>query len=985
MKRKIEQKTRRGYGRKNRNRQRKVNQSIANGIQAKKESLLGNINVFHPSVITLQETKLRKTGLLRLPGYQVFEKIRSGFGGGLLTAVDENLLPVLISTGKCETSEILVVQLKTENHNIRIINAYGPQEDNYNKDDIYDFWQELEEEIMMAKEDNCLVLIQMDANAKLGRDTIKNDPHDTSGNGKLLLDIMSRQNLSVVNGMEICEGVITRERATKTRVEKAVLDFVIVCSQMKEFVRKMLIDENRIYVLTKYASKKGVKKQKISDHNILVCNFSIQVVAKLPTLRKEFFLLKNADDQRKFYNLTSHTDKLSTSFNINRSFPHNASIFFKNLNSCIQNCFKKVRIKKGGPIPHLGEETIQEKLKKKMRLKLFLKTNQCKLGEARAKAELDELEEYLTETCATKNAEEIKCHLGNMESLNGSFSQVKLWKLKKRICPKLIDPPMGKKDETGMLVTAPHLLKSLYLRTYQKRLQHREMKDTLKDILFLKEELWSSRLEELKDTKTDPWKLSDLESAIKSLKNNKTADPNGVINEIFKPGCAGTNLLESLVLLYNGIKKTFHIPLFVMLENITTIYKNKGSRFDMDNDRGIFILTVLKKILDNLIYQDNSKDIDDGMSDSNIGSRKDRNIKNHLFIIYGVINHVIKGKGESIDLQIYDLEKAFDALWLEDCLIDLFDTLPKENRNEKIALLYESNVDNLVAVNTAVGVTERVNIPRIVQQGGTWGPALCSNTVDTIGKKCRDRGELHYLYKDTVRVLPLAMVDVLIGISKCGLDSIELNTFINTQIELKKLRFHVPDKDGKSKCHKMHIGNKQEWCSVLEVHGTVMTNVTEETYLGDIMSSDGKNSKNIAKRISKGLGIITQIIHLLEMVSLGEHFIEIALLFREALFLNGILTNCEIWYGLTESEVKEFEDLDIQLLKKILQVPVSTPQEGFFLELGIIPIGVIIKARRINYLHYLVTRSETEMLSKFFIKQWYLYLYLYKYAKLTMV
>ena len=236
-----------------------------------------------------------------------------------------------------------------------------------------------------------------------------------------------------------------------------------------------------------------------------------------------------------------------------------------------------------------------------------------------------------------------------------------------------------------------------------------------------------------------------------------------------------------------------------------------------------------------------------------------------------------------------------------------------------------------------------MNIPRIVQQGGTWGPALCSNTVDTIGKKCRDRGELHYLYKDTVRVLPLAMVDDLIGISKCGLDSIELNTFINTQIELKKLRFHVPDKDGKSKCHKMHIGNKQEWCSVLEVHGTVMTNVTEETYLGDIMSSDGKNSKNIAKRISKGLGIITQIIHLLEMVSLGEHFIEIALLFREALFLNGILTNCEIWYGLTESEVKEFEDLDIQLLKKILQVPVSTPQEGFFLELGIIPIGVIIK------------------------------------------
>ena len=34
------------------------------------------------------------------------------------------------------------------------------------------------------------------------------------------------------------------------------------------------------------------------------------------------------------------------------------------------------------------------------------------------------------------------------------------------------------------------------------------------------------------------------------------------------------------------------------LQNITTVYNNKGSRFDMENERGIFILTVLKKILD---------------------------------------------------------------------------------------------------------------------------------------------------------------------------------------------------------------------------------------------------------------------------------------------------------------------------------------------------------------------------------------------------
>ena len=193
---------------------------------------------------------------------------------------------------------------------------------------------------------------------------------------------------------------------------------------------------------------------------------------------------------------------------------------------------------------------------------------------------------------------------------------------------------------------------------------------------------------------------------------------------------------------------------------------------------------------------------------------------------------------------------------------------------------------------------------------------------------------------------------------------------MNTQIELKKLRFHVPDEQGKSKCHKMHVGSKHIVCPNLLVHGTSMQEVTEDKYLGDIISSDGKNSKNISARLSKGLGIITQILHMLDSVSLGEYYMEIAILFREALFVNGILTNAEVWYGFSDSEIQEFEDLDKHLLRKILQVPISTPEEALYLELGILPIGVMIKARRINYFHYLLTRDESEMLSQFFTTQW---------------
>jgi hypothetical protein len=405
-------------------------------------------------------------------------------------------------------------------------------------------------------------------------------------------------------------------------------------------------------------------------------------------------------------------------------------------------------------------------------------------------------------------------------------------------------------------------------------------------------------------------------------------------------------------------------------QNISTIFKNKGSRLEMNNERGIFILSALKKILDKLIYFDKFEEIDHNMSNSNIGARKGRNIKDHLFLIYGIINSVIRGNEPCIDIQIYDLEKAFDASWLEDCMNDVFDTLGKSNRDDKVALLYESNKKNLVAVNTAVGLTDRIPIDKIVQQGGTWGPCLCSNSVDTLGKKIRDRGISTYLYKNTVRVLPMAMVDDINAISRCGLDSVSLNTFVNTQIELKKLRFHVPDKDGKSKCHKMHIGGNRNMCPVLKVHGTVMEGVEEDMYLGDLISSDGKNRKNVEKRISKGIGIITQILNLLDIVSFGQHYIEIALLLRESMFINGILFNAEIWYGLTKTELSEFENLDRLLLRRILNVPFSTPKEAYYLELGITQISEIIQMRRIQYLHHLVTREEHEMLYQFFITQW---------------
>ena len=120
---------------------------------------------------------------------------------------------------------------------------------------------------------------------------------------------------------------------------------------------------------------------------------------------------------------------------------------------------------------------------------------------------------------------------------------------------------------------------------------------------------------------------------------------------------------------------------------------------ELCNDRGIFTLSILRKILDKLAYYDKYQDLEQSMSDSNIGALKNKNVRNHLFIVYGIINSVVREGRGCVDIQIYDLVQAFDALWLQDCMNDIYDCLPKHQRDRKLALVYETNVKNLVAVN----------------------------------------------------------------------------------------------------------------------------------------------------------------------------------------------------------------------------------------------------------------------------------------------
>ena len=159
----------------------------ANGISSKFQSLDHIITELSPSVICLQETKVRTVGKIKSKNsknYTIFELVRKqSRGGGLAILVKPDLNPLWISEGD-DLTEIIVVEVHIKELAIRIINCYGPQEtDSIERKSL--FWSRLHTEVNEAMDNNIAVVIQMDGNLHLGDEVIKGDPNKMNANGRL--------------------------------------------------------------------------------------------------------------------------------------------------------------------------------------------------------------------------------------------------------------------------------------------------------------------------------------------------------------------------------------------------------------------------------------------------------------------------------------------------------------------------------------------------------------------------------------------------------------------------------------------------------------------------------------------------------------------------------------------------------------------------------------------------------------------------------
>ena len=466
------------------------------------------------------------------------------------------------------------------------------------------------------------------------------------------------------------------------------------------------------------------------------------------------------------------------------------------------------------------------------------------------KEELDDVVEKITKLVSEENRDRIMEQFEHLDQTDDNIN-MGIWKVKNKHFPKkTASVPSAKADINGRLVSDPNGLKNLYLDTFTHRLRQRPIKEKYSKLFELQKEVLDRRLIITSENKSPDWSEIDVIEVLKSLKNGKSRDPLGMCNEIFKPPVAGADLVTSLTIMMNKIKS------------------------------------------------------DENLSDSNVGARKRKNIRNNSFIINGIINDTVSSKSKTIDLAILDYKQCFDALSVEICTNDMYNV---GVTSDHLNLIHESDALSKIAIKTPLGLTKRVDVDKAVAQGEIPCPLKCTVTVDSISEEHTENLREHlYEYKGTVAIPPLGMVDDQVGISNCGLGSALTTSHLNTQTNIKKLQF------GPKKCHKMHIGRDTSICTknfidtwkqdkkddtvksvldLVDIEGDKheMELLFSDSYLGDVIQSDGKNDLNIEEREGRGKNAVKQISQMLDDLCLGSYHFEVANVLRASLLISTLL------------------------------------------------------------------------------------------------
>ena len=897
-----------------------------NGIKTKIPSLKRIVSEEKPVILALTETKLKESDTFSLDGYVVKRLDRKTEGGGILIAYKECLKNITLTVRE-EVKEVEMMWVKIDNgkRKWRIGIIYMPQENTMTINKLKKVYSMIKEEVVKAQAQNEKVMLMGDLNCKVG-DIIANNSTVVSKGGKVLKTFCSEMGLIITNSMNICEGTWTR----MSRDKKSVLDYIIVNQEVTAEVEKVSIDEDKIITPYHVVGKEVI----YSDH----CMMTIVHKDNYKNNQKP----KKYISERGYQKLQQITKERKLSCIIQEnSFDESYTKWSEQILHEVEECNKKRKKSKGWKVERKWNE-VKKAIKQKLRNK-NLSEDELKIGRLRR----DLVNENIEKESRYKHHTHINSIVDNIKK-EGGVNSTSFWELKQKIERKHDESGHKIENEDGIITEDREEILNVYSNFYTKLLETtagdteiaRECEEINKIVI--------SALTVIAQAQSPENILEeDLNNVIKDLKNKKAQDMSKWRNEYIKNG--GDEMVKSLMKIISIIDQSLDVPTNWNKMKIKSIHK-KGSKEKMENKRGLFITDLISKLYERLIKIRNSTSFK--FSQMQSGGVKGRSTIDNVMIILALIERNTY-LGKTTYLTFADAVKCFDNLWLDDGIKDLWkcgmsvrDCISIRNMNRKAVAIVE----------TPVGVTKEIVVEDIVRQGTVSGPAICGASMDqvnTIGYKVATH------YGPNIEINILAFVDDLVS---GGSQKTANKTITNCQMMEEKKKFLFNTKKGKSGI--LVIGRNDNDTITAQVKSGSFLRVDEHQILGTWFDKTAKYKINIMKKQEKVPFMAAYIKRVASTYTMGNMAVAARLKLMEVVSMPSIFYNAEVYPNLTNEETEIVERIQGKILRKILELPKTTPYYPLLLETGVLTVEAKIHYKKLMLFHNIMHSDDSRIIKR---------------------
>ena len=905
------------------------------GMKGKKNSLTEILHDNDPQIYLLTETQLRSDTGMKIDGYNFYSRKREGkSGGGVGILVRNDIVNKTAPHISDRNIEMMWISLRTKGERPLMIGVYYGQQESMSKNEIELEMSLLKEEIHEMRNEG-EILIAMDGNGKIGL-----LGEEQSRNGKLLLHVFAETNLLILNNSDICDGKITRQN-TKIDSEKSAIDYILTSPDMSTLVTKMVIDEDGLY---------KIKGKHETDHNTICLDLAIGQIERSKTIKKTDWNLRASSEKWASFGdeLVARTEKAKQILTEkDKPFETRYANWFQELNAAAMKTIGKTTFKAGGNEKFSHEVKALRDNKKKIKTDIKTEKDYEEKGDL-----IKKYKEVQDEITSQINKEKKEIMKQKLQKIVSDKTKTTFWKEKKKMSRNPVLEALTIKDDKGLRQYHPDSIQhhtALYYenlyreKPFPSRPYHQEVLSSVN--LYVNDGEHEDLVYNSLPTK------SEVEEAINNKTNGKSTTD--IKNEMLKrPGEKMSNFIYPLI---ESIWEDEVIPKAWNTGHITSIWKGKGDKEKLENHRGITISSAIGSVVEMLL--DNRIEAHIPYTQAQGGGQKGASTCDHLLLIRAAID-IAKSEKKPLFLTFYDVSKAYDNAINTDMLKVMWE---RGLRGKAWRILRNMNSELTAKVKTKFGLTREIEMEIGGRQGSRVTGRMFAKLMDLLAEEAIEKGNGFQLFEDLL-IPMLLWIDDVVSFAEGVDNQWSILEHMDQFAKNHKIRW------GKEKCQVMKVGKhdtteKKNWKI-----GEMPINETKAyKYLGDIITDDGKNTKNIEARKAKSTATTISIKTIASNEAFKEVGTSVILELHDTITLSALLTNSESW-TLNKTEKIELERMEIQSVKLLFDLPAHIPTPALVYAFGLLYTSLRVEQRQLMYL-WKVAQREPNHWTKITMRQ----------------